>query len=140
MCTKFSIACHFFSLELRGSIFRTHLGTVTRHILGYFWIKFEIDKVAKFCVKVLTLQEGMKFRSQKIHRDVPQSFLNLKIMLLFHLESPKLKNRPIQGADWRFFSPQPKNEKFISGCIFKPQEQQSISMSIIATYCHGTNL
>ena len=91
MCTKFSIACHFFSLELRGSIFCTHLGTVTRHILGYFRIKFEIDKVAKFCVKVLTLQEGMKFRSQKIHRDVPQSFLNLKMMLLFHLESLKLK-------------------------------------------------
>ena len=139
MCTKFLIAYHFFSLELRCSIFCTRVGTVTRHILGYFRINFPIDKVAKFCDKVLTLQEGMKFRSQKIHRHVPQSFLNLKMMLLFHLQSPKLRNRPIQGADWRFFSPQPKTENFISGCILKPQEHQSISTSIIATYCHGTN-
>ena len=47
--------------------------------------------MAKFCVKVLTLQEGMKIWSQKIHGDVPQSFLNLKMILFFHLESPKLK-------------------------------------------------
>ena len=67
MCTKFSIACHFFLLELMGSIFCTPLGTVTRHILGYFRIEFKIDNVAKFCVKVLTLQEGMTFWSQKIH-------------------------------------------------------------------------
>ena len=88
MCTKFSIACHFFSFELRGSIFCTPLGTVTRHILGYFRIEFKIDNVAEFCVKVLTLQEGMTFWSQKIHWDVPQSFLNLKIMLFLCLESP----------------------------------------------------
>ena len=95
MCTKFLIACHFFSLELRGSIFCIPLGTVTRHILGYFRIKLQNDKVAKFCVKVLTLQEGMKFWSQKIHGDVPQSFLNLKMILFFHLESPKLRNSQI---------------------------------------------
>ena len=63
MCTKFSIACHFFSLELRGSIFCTPIDTITRHILGYIRIKFLIDKVAKFDVKILTPQEGMLFIS-----------------------------------------------------------------------------
>ena len=63
MCTKFSIACHFFSLELRVSIFCTPIGTITRHILGYIRIKFLIDKVAKFDVKILTPQEGMLFSS-----------------------------------------------------------------------------
>ena len=56
---------------------------------------WQIKNAAKFCVKVLTLQEGMTFWSQKIHWDVPQSFLNLKMMLFLHLDSIKLKNSQI---------------------------------------------
>ena len=65
------------------------------HILGYFQIKFQNDEVAKFCIKVLTLPEGMNFWSPKLHGDVPQSFLNLKMVLFFNLESPNLKNSQI---------------------------------------------